>query len=87
MPSVRFQVLLETFVARGFPVVRLVDILALEEIPPNELAAVRFALARVLWASPAEQQTSLVCTRMTQMPVAGWCGPNVLGALGLAVEF
>jgi len=35
------------------------DILARAEVPPGELAAARFALARVLWSSPAEQQTAL----------------------------
>lgn len=36
-----------------------VDILAHSEVPPAELATARFALARVLWSSRAEQQAAL----------------------------
>jgi tetratricopeptide (TPR) repeat protein/predicted Ser/Thr protein kinase len=36
-----------------------VDNLAKAEVPPAELAAARFALARVLWSSPAERPAAL----------------------------
>jgi tetratricopeptide (TPR) repeat protein len=53
-----------------------VEILAQAEVPPAELAAARFALARMLWTFPAEQQAGLALAKHALMAY------GTLGAAG-----
>jgi tetratricopeptide (TPR) repeat protein len=53
-----------------------VDNLAQAEVPPAELAAARFALARVLWSSTAEQQAAIALAEQALVTFASLGEPT-----------